>query len=223
MGYALLWSLSIVFWNCINLEIISHKAQILGVLFHKPATFPIRIQSIRRKSHDNNWNKILWLWLSPLLQDFPPNSLVEEDLISESSVVDLSRFIPKMPASPSLSHVISIGQLLESVISLSLSLSYQKHAHLYMNLVNPPSHLFTFIWKLSLLWTWGDLEFKIISSDGWLDHKGFPKQRAQQKCVLVQWIFPDYLLTCKHPLIWGLENKNPHPKWHLRLSDANSS
>lgn len=51
--------------------------------------------------------------------DFPPNSLVEEDLISESSVVDLSRFIPKMPASPSLSHVISIGQLLESALEVA--------------------------------------------------------------------------------------------------------
>ncbi|KAB1202104.1 hypothetical protein CJ030_MR8G004271 [Morella rubra] len=46
--------------------------------------------------------------------DFPINSLVEDDAISEASVADLSRFIPKMPSSPSMPHVISIGQLLES-------------------------------------------------------------------------------------------------------------
>ncbi|KAA8536735.1 hypothetical protein F0562_029213 [Nyssa sinensis] len=46
--------------------------------------------------------------------DIPANSLVEDDRMSESSVADLSRFIPKMPASPSVSHIISIGQVLES-------------------------------------------------------------------------------------------------------------
>lgn len=48
--------------------------------------------------------------------DFPINSLVEDDAISEASVADLSRFIPKMPSSPSMPHVISIGQLLESAL-----------------------------------------------------------------------------------------------------------
>lgn len=41
--------------------------------------------------------------------------LPEDDAVSETSVADLSRFIPKMPPSPSISHIISIGQLMESV------------------------------------------------------------------------------------------------------------
>jgi len=55
----------------------------------------------------------------PSMQDFPLNSAGEDDTISEASVSDLSRFIPKMPVSPSAPHVISIGQLMESVHSLS--------------------------------------------------------------------------------------------------------
>ncbi|KAG7968375.1 hypothetical protein I3843_08G150900 [Carya illinoinensis] len=51
--------------------------------------------------------------------DFPMNSLVEDDARSEASVADLSRFIPKMPSSPSMPHVISIGQLLESALEVA--------------------------------------------------------------------------------------------------------
>ena len=51
------------------------------------------------------------------LQDFPTNTLVEDDATSELSVADLSRFIPRMPSSTSRSQIISIGQLLESVIT----------------------------------------------------------------------------------------------------------
>ncbi|KAA8545251.1 hypothetical protein F0562_020035 [Nyssa sinensis] len=51
--------------------------------------------------------------------DIPINSLVEDDMMSESSVADLARFIPKMPASPSVSHIISIGQLLESALEVA--------------------------------------------------------------------------------------------------------
>lgn len=59
-------------------------------------------------------------------QDFPTNSLVDDDTTSEASVADLSRFIPKMPStSSSAPHVISIGQLLESVPTIfSASLSH---------------------------------------------------------------------------------------------------
>ena len=53
-----------------------------------------------------------------MLQDFMTNSMAEDDVTSESSVADLSRFISRIPASPSMSHIISIGQLLESVITL---------------------------------------------------------------------------------------------------------
>ncbi|XP_023730669.1 protein SEMI-ROLLED LEAF 2 isoform X3 [Lactuca sativa] len=49
-------------------------------------------------------------------QDFPTNSLVEDDASSESSVSDLSRFISKSPTPSSMSHVISIRQLLESAL-----------------------------------------------------------------------------------------------------------
>lgn len=62
------------------------------------------------------------------------NSLVADDAISEASVADLSRFVPKMHSSPSMPHVISIGQLLESVNSLSLSLC-SKHKPVYMKMV----------------------------------------------------------------------------------------
>ncbi|KAJ7977860.1 ARM repeat superfamily protein [Quillaja saponaria] len=51
--------------------------------------------------------------------DFPSNSLIEDDVISEASVAELSRFITKMPSSPSMSNVISIGQLLESALEVA--------------------------------------------------------------------------------------------------------
>ncbi|CAI8603536.1 unnamed protein product [Vicia faba] len=52
-------------------------------------------------------------------EDFPSNSGGEDDTISEASVSDLSRFIPKMPVSPPQPHVISIGQLLESALEVA--------------------------------------------------------------------------------------------------------
>ncbi|XP_065852598.1 protein SEMI-ROLLED LEAF 2 [Euphorbia lathyris] len=52
-------------------------------------------------------------------EDIPSSSLVEDDAISEASVADMSRFIPKMPSSPSVSHIISIGQLLESALEVA--------------------------------------------------------------------------------------------------------
>nr|XP_023894081.1 uncharacterized protein LOC112006003 [Quercus suber] len=51
--------------------------------------------------------------------DYPTNSLVEDDAISEASVADISRFIPRMPPSPCVPHVISIGQLLESALEVA--------------------------------------------------------------------------------------------------------
>ncbi|XAR52684.1 hypothetical protein NMG60_11020874 [Bertholletia excelsa] len=51
--------------------------------------------------------------------DFQTNSVAEDDVTSESSVADLSRFIPKMPASPAMSHIVSIGQLLESALEVA--------------------------------------------------------------------------------------------------------
>ncbi|KAL2325592.1 hypothetical protein Fmac_024650 [Flemingia macrophylla] len=51
--------------------------------------------------------------------DFHSNSAGEDDTISEASVSDLSRFIPKMPVSPSAPHVISIGQLMESALEVA--------------------------------------------------------------------------------------------------------
>lgn len=48
---------------------------------------------------------------------------IEDGAMSESSVTDLSRFVPRMPMSPCpLSHVVSIGQLMESVKFLFISL-----------------------------------------------------------------------------------------------------
>ncbi|KAF4354005.1 hypothetical protein G4B88_011168 [Cannabis sativa] len=51
--------------------------------------------------------------------DFPTNSLVEDDATSELSVADLSRFIPRVPSTSSGSHIISIGQLLESALEVA--------------------------------------------------------------------------------------------------------
>ncbi|KAE9589558.1 putative armadillo-like helical protein [Lupinus albus] len=51
--------------------------------------------------------------------DFPSTSVIEYDTISETSVSDLARFIPKVPASPPVSHVISIGQLMESALEVA--------------------------------------------------------------------------------------------------------
>ncbi|XP_061361425.1 protein SEMI-ROLLED LEAF 2 [Gastrolobium bilobum] len=51
--------------------------------------------------------------------DFPSNSVGEDDTTSEASVSDISRFIPKMPVSPSVSHVLSIGQLMESALEVA--------------------------------------------------------------------------------------------------------
>ncbi|KAI5658556.1 hypothetical protein M9H77_27349 [Catharanthus roseus] len=53
--------------------------------------------------------------------EFPSNLFTEDDAMSESSVTDLSRFIPRMPMSPSpsLSHVVSIGQLMESALEVA--------------------------------------------------------------------------------------------------------
>lgn len=63
------------------------------------------------------------------MQEFPSNLFIEDDAMSESSVTDLSRFIPRMPMSPSpLAHVVSIGQLMESVKFLLISL-ITNHMH----------------------------------------------------------------------------------------------
>lgn len=63
------------------------------------------------------------MYLFLTLQDFPTDSSGDDDATSESSVADFPNFIPKLPASPSMSHIISIGQLLESVIPFFLFLS----------------------------------------------------------------------------------------------------
>ncbi|CAI0459623.1 unnamed protein product [Linum tenue] len=48
-----------------------------------------------------------------------PSNLIDDDATSEASVSDLSRFIPKIPSSPSVSHIISIGKLLESALEVA--------------------------------------------------------------------------------------------------------
>ncbi|KAL2490399.1 Uncharacterized protein Adt_26027 [Abeliophyllum distichum] len=55
------------------------------------------------------------------IRSFSANSYVEDDSISISSVADISSFIPKVPASPSpsMSHIVSIGQLLESALEVA--------------------------------------------------------------------------------------------------------
>lgn len=78
-----------------------------------------------------------------LLQDFSPNSFVEDDKVSESSIADIARFIPKIPMSPSpsMTHVVSIGQLLESVIFPQPLIFVLKHASVYLPLCTPMDEL----------------------------------------------------------------------------------
>ncbi|KAF6134619.1 hypothetical protein GIB67_022906, partial [Kingdonia uniflora] len=52
-------------------------------------------------------------------EDLQTISNIEDDAVSEASVADLSRSILKVPASPSLSHIISVGQLLESALEVA--------------------------------------------------------------------------------------------------------
>ncbi|TYH34671.1 hypothetical protein ES332_D13G141300v1 [Gossypium tomentosum] len=52
-------------------------------------------------------------------EDVQTNSLLEEDARSEASVLHLSHFNPKVSASPAISHVISIGQLMESALEVA--------------------------------------------------------------------------------------------------------
>lgn len=89
--------------------------------------------------------KLIVNYCCSILQDFPTNSVVEDDATSELSVADLSRFIPRVPSSSSGSHVISIGQLLESVITLfslqsfSLLACYHMHQCMCMNIMVEPT------------------------------------------------------------------------------------
>ncbi|KAF2324020.1 hypothetical protein GH714_006213 [Hevea brasiliensis] len=57
--------------------------------------------------------------LSNATKDIPTSLLIEDDVISEASVADMTHFISKMPVSPSVSHVISIGKLLESALEVA--------------------------------------------------------------------------------------------------------
>ncbi|XP_010546763.1 PREDICTED: uncharacterized protein LOC104818746 [Tarenaya hassleriana] len=52
-------------------------------------------------------------------EDIHGGSMVEEDVTSELSVADISRFLPKPSPSPSLHHVISVGQLMESALEVA--------------------------------------------------------------------------------------------------------
>ncbi|XP_055816588.1 protein SEMI-ROLLED LEAF 2 isoform X2 [Solanum dulcamara] len=54
-------------------------------------------------------------------EEFYLNSFVEDDKVSESSIADITRFVPRIPMSPSpsMSHVVSIGQLLESALEVA--------------------------------------------------------------------------------------------------------
>ncbi|KAG9129777.1 hypothetical protein Leryth_015995 [Lithospermum erythrorhizon] len=53
--------------------------------------------------------------------DAPRSSVTEDEATSESSVTNISHFVPKIPASPSpsMSHIVSVGQLLESALEVA--------------------------------------------------------------------------------------------------------
>ncbi|KAE8721026.1 cytochrome c oxidase subunit 5C [Hibiscus syriacus] len=52
-------------------------------------------------------------------EDVQTSSLVEDDARSDASVIDLSHFIPKVAASPSVSNITDIGQLLQSALEVA--------------------------------------------------------------------------------------------------------
>ncbi|XP_057960822.1 protein SEMI-ROLLED LEAF 2 isoform X2 [Malania oleifera] len=51
--------------------------------------------------------------------DIPTNSVGEDDTKSDSSIADVSHFIPRMPTTPSMSQMVSIGQLMESALEVA--------------------------------------------------------------------------------------------------------
>ncbi|KAG9457865.1 hypothetical protein H6P81_002373 [Aristolochia fimbriata] len=51
--------------------------------------------------------------------DSPPSPSIEDDVVSEMSAGDLPRFLSKVPISPSLSQILSVGQLLESALEVA--------------------------------------------------------------------------------------------------------
>ncbi|XXG53982.1 hypothetical protein AAC387_Pa03g1977 [Persea americana] len=52
-------------------------------------------------------------------EEFPTCSSIEDDVVSESSAVNIPSFVPNILASPSMSHIISVGQLLESALEVA--------------------------------------------------------------------------------------------------------
>ncbi|XVE63126.1 hypothetical protein DITRI_Ditri06bG0174900 [Diplodiscus trichospermus] len=52
-------------------------------------------------------------------EEVQTSSVVEDDVRSETSLLDLSHFTPKLPASPTVSSVTSIGQLLQSALEVA--------------------------------------------------------------------------------------------------------
>ncbi|KAL5853875.1 hypothetical protein ACOSQ3_008993 [Xanthoceras sorbifolium] len=52
-------------------------------------------------------------------EDLLTTLAIEDDAISEASVADLSSFIPKIPPSPCVSHIISIGKLMETALEVA--------------------------------------------------------------------------------------------------------
>ncbi|GAB4835674.1 hypothetical protein Ancab_000584 [Ancistrocladus abbreviatus] len=57
---------------------------------------------------------------SPSLDgELSANSLVEDDVTSVSSVTNIPHYVPKVSPSPSMSHIVSIGKLLESALEVA--------------------------------------------------------------------------------------------------------
>ncbi|KAE9618925.1 hypothetical protein Lalb_Chr02g0147801 [Lupinus albus] len=100
--------------NVIELDAVD-VSTVLSETFTPDEEYVFGQQSILHK------NKMIYHSLDSLSfdGDFPSSSVAEDDTISETSVSDLARFVPKIPASPSVSHVISIGQLMESALEVA--------------------------------------------------------------------------------------------------------
>ncbi|XP_068659378.1 protein SEMI-ROLLED LEAF 2 [Aristolochia californica] len=105
-----------------NLSILTEMdkddlAKQLSVTFIPDDTFLFSPQSVLKLDHFQAFS--LSKGSISFDEDSPPSPSVEDDVVSELSAGDLPRFLSKVPISPSLSQILSVGQLLESALEVA--------------------------------------------------------------------------------------------------------
>ncbi|KAK1292119.1 hypothetical protein QJS10_CPB17g01075 [Acorus calamus] len=68
---------------------------------------------------DRNLQDIIVQGLANILDDFQRSASTDDDTASESSVTEIPQCINKLPGSLPLTHIISVGQLLESALQVA--------------------------------------------------------------------------------------------------------